>query len=147
MRTYYIAGPMTGYAEFNYPAFYRVENALMGMGYGTINPAALDAVPEAVQYAANEDDGSQLYMYLRRDFKAIMATADGIVLIDGWEDSVGANCELLLARILGLEVVTAETVDDGYRFTPLPNVFPDMQMIDKYITELYVTQAEEVLTT
>ena len=39
-HTYYIAGPMTGYEEFNYPAFYRMEDQLALMGHGSINPAA-----------------------------------------------------------------------------------------------------------
>ena len=38
----YIAGPMSGIPEWNFPAFYQVEEALLALGLETVNPAALD---------------------------------------------------------------------------------------------------------
>lgn len=35
----YIAGPMTGYPDFNYPAFFAAQDALIGVGHEPINPA------------------------------------------------------------------------------------------------------------
>lgn len=35
----YIAGPMTGYSDFNDPAFFDAAQVLQGAGYATINPA------------------------------------------------------------------------------------------------------------
>ncbi len=41
--TIYISGPMTGYPEYNYPAFMAAEKKLRSLGHGyIINPINLD---------------------------------------------------------------------------------------------------------
>lgn len=40
----YIAGPMTGLPEFNFPLFFEAEELLKGHGFEVINPAREDGI-------------------------------------------------------------------------------------------------------
>lgn len=92
----YIAGPMTGIADYNYPAFHAAAVELGALGYETENPA-------------DNDDGTE------RDWVGYMLLAipqmlkcDGIALLDGWENSRGASLEAHIARDLGRPVLTLD---------------------------------------
>lgn len=106
----YLAGPMTGYPDYNYPAFYQGESILMAKGFQVVNPAKLDSLTTMDLLDAGLDpdapgglvDGSALPVYLRRDFKELVH-CDGIVLLDGWHDSAGANAELAVACWMDLD--------------------------------------------
>ena len=37
----YIAGPMTGYENYNYPKFFKIENILKEKGWIVVNPARI----------------------------------------------------------------------------------------------------------
>lgn len=106
-RKVYIAGPMANIPEFNYPLFYMVEEHLNLAGMETVNPAELDKHDKALlEHSGNFEDGtgvkpSSRADFLRRDFHH-MTECDGIILLPGWETSVGANCELLVAQISGM---------------------------------------------
>jgi len=122
----YIAGPMTGHPEYNYPAFYAAEAWLEARGFECVNPARLDAVTELDLLEAGLDpdapgglgEGSALPVYLRRDFKELVE-CDGIVLLDGWRDSPGANAEVGVARWLDLKVW--KLVEEGGLLALLPS--------------------------
>jgi hypothetical protein len=86
----YIAGPMTGLPEFNYPAFNDAARTLRAAGHVVHNPAE-NPVPPC---------GSWLG-YMRMGLKQI-ADADCLVLLPGWADSRGARIEHRLAIDLGL---------------------------------------------
>jgi hypothetical protein len=107
----YIAGPMTGVPEYNYPLFNQVARLLRGRGYEVVNPAELDAITqdelEELDAAppGGLGDGSALPAYLRRDFRELV-WCDGIVLLPQWRSSPGANAELGVARFMGLDVYT-----------------------------------------
>ena len=96
----YIAGPMSGYPEHNFPAFFDAEAKLNGRGWGTVNPAA---------YEKDIPEGSPRAVYLKKDLP-LLAECDGIVLLPGWEESEGATFEFLTAFHLGLEI---------YRYSPM----------------------------
>jgi hypothetical protein len=92
MMRLYIAGPMTGLPEFNFPAFHAAAFALRTIGFHVENPAENPAPP----------CGSWLgYM---RMAVAQVAKADAIVMLPGWQNSRGANVEYQLAVGLGLPV-------------------------------------------
>lgn len=94
MRTprLYIAGPMTGVPEFNYPLFNRVQAKLVTAGYVVINPARnVPPVPEP-----------RWSDYMRMSV-AQVASVDGIAVLPGWQDSAGATLEVKLANDLGIE--------------------------------------------
>ena len=102
MTTLYIAGPMTGLPDFNYPAFYAAEDQLQSVGYRTLNPARSAARHDAPRFAL-PTAGSEWSDYMRNGINQLIR-ADGIALLPGWEDSRGARVELCLAYDLAMQV-------------------------------------------
>ena len=89
----YIAGPMTGHKDFNYPAFFAAEKALINAGYSVINPADIGA-----------HAGWERPDYLRVCLPQLIELAQGIALLPQWEQSGGARVEAHIGRELGLPV-------------------------------------------
>lgn len=94
--TIYIAGPMTGYPEFNYPKFKAVAAELRAGGLDVRSPAD-DEPPNA--YTTDQPYG----FYLRRSLR-ILLDCDEIVLLPGWQDSLGARIEHDIAQALGMTI-------------------------------------------
>lgn len=92
----YIAGPMTGYAELNFPAFHAAAAALRAAGLEVINPAEINVDPSMGWSACMRADIVQL------------VTCDRIHLLPGWSKSEGASLEHYIASKLGLVVTQAE---------------------------------------
>ena len=88
----YIAGPMTGLPEFNYPAFNAAERLLSERGYDAVSPARPYAV-EPTSYKG----------YMVRGLGDV-ASCDGVALLSGWQHSRGALLELHVAFELRLKV-------------------------------------------
>lgn len=95
MKTY-IAGPMTGYPEFNHPAFHAKAKELRDEGFEVINPAEHDA-----EIGTDKPWDT----YLRRDLVLVAEQCDRIVCLPGWQDSKGASLEVYVGRQLGFEIV------------------------------------------
>lgn len=87
----YVSGPMTGYPEFNFPAFNAVAALLRESGYETANPADTGLV-----------DGWEWADYLRYDLR-LLTECDAVYTLDGWEASRGAALEMHVAKALGLK--------------------------------------------
>lgn len=98
---YYISGPMTGYAEHNFPAFAAAATSLRKRGLAVISPAELDAleVPGEKPWA----------YYLRRDLREL-TRCDAVAVLPGWRHSKGAKLEVHVARELGMPIVDVETL-------------------------------------
>ncbi|MCM2543893.1 DUF4406 domain-containing protein [Burkholderia glumae] len=92
----YIAGPMSGIAELNFPAFHAEAARLRAVGFEIVNPAEI-----------NSDTSGSWIDCMRADIKQLV-DCDGIALLDGWEQSKGAMVEQTLARGLGLCVYRAK---------------------------------------
>ncbi len=103
MKTIYIAGPMRGYPEYNFPAFDVAAKRLRKEGWNVISPAELDRVEGIHEYTAVLPDNFPRQA-MTRDTAAI-CKADAIALLPGWERSAGVKVELTLARFLGLEEI------------------------------------------
>lgn len=96
MTTLYVAGPMSGLPEFNYPAFHAAEDALRGAGYRVLSPA-ITIDPPAPEDARPWD------WYMRRALRSL-TYADGIALLPGWQDSRGAALEVHVGTALGMRL-------------------------------------------
>lgn len=86
----YIAGPMSGYDAFNYPAFFDAEAALNRAGYTCLNPARNP-----------KQSGWDDYM---RAAIAQVIQADGIAVLPDWQMSAGAALEVHIAHALRVPV-------------------------------------------
>ncbi len=110
----YIAGPMRGIPEFNFPAFFAAESMLNAEGHAVFNPARRDNEKHGTDISADnptgdedlaaEKHGFDLREALGADTAWICASADAIYLLEGWSNSSGARAEKALAEALGLEV-------------------------------------------
>lgn len=114
----YLAGPMRGYPEFNFPAFKAAAKMLRGMGYEVFSPAEADERRHGKNIGAGnmtgseeqavKDHGFSLREALGEDLAWICAHADGIALLPGWRESKGATAEHATAVALGLDVYELE---------------------------------------
>jgi hypothetical protein len=114
MKYAYIAGPMSGIPEFNYPMFNRVTEVYRGIGYSVFNPAERDIERHGVDISIGNNQGSvaqasaehgfDLRVALGEDLQYICSTATTIVMLPGWENSKGARAEHATAVALGLEI-------------------------------------------
>ena len=91
MRRIYIAGPMTGLPDFNYPAFNAEAARLRAIGWDVENPAENPAPPSG-----------EWIDYMRLAIPQLM-TCDVIVLLPKWEKSRGARVEIRVARMMGMQ--------------------------------------------
>ena len=89
----YIAGPMSGYPDFNHAAFNKKASELHRFGVNVLNPAEIDG--------GSTDKPWEYYM---RKAIALLVQADAVVVLDGWENSKGAKLELTIATALRIPV-------------------------------------------
>lgn len=97
----YVAGPMSGKLEFNFPMFHAVADSLRQVGHDVVNPAELDidqGFNPNTQQGFTRDDW---HAAMRRDIEALL-TVDGIALLPGWAKSEGACAEVTVGKALGL---------------------------------------------
>ena len=98
----YIAGPMRGYDDYNFPAFFKAEKILHKLGHVTVNPARHDK-----ELGFNEKTDTADQEYLRTSMAwdlGQVCRSDGVVVLAGWHKSRGARAEVAAARAVGLPV-------------------------------------------
>lgn len=88
----YIAGPMTGLPDYNYPAFDAAAADLTERGHEAINPARRGLI-----------GGWSWADYLRAALRDV-TDAEGIATLPGWRASRGACLEVHVATTLGMPV-------------------------------------------
>ena len=107
MTKIYIAGPMTGIKDWNFPAFFAAEKQLENLGYDVVNPAHNDGatVQEALESAGSPESPNNLWSYyMKRDLPHVM-DCDMICLLPGWQKSKGASLEVAVAKAIGLPLM------------------------------------------
>jgi hypothetical protein len=112
MKNVYIAGPMSGVDQWNYPAFFAAEARLRELGYNPINPAHNDGltIEEALASAGTPEAPTHSWAhYMKRDLPNVIE-ADALCVLPGWRASKGASLEVTVAKSLGIPVMclTAE---------------------------------------
>ena len=105
-RVLYLAGPMRGIAFYNFPMFDQVAHSLRVAKYEVINPADEDRREDNFDPTSQPkfadpancvvQPGMDFSKIIRRCFEAVLR-CDEIVLLPGWENSVGAIAELFIA--------------------------------------------------
>ena len=118
--TVYLAGPMTGYPEHNFPEFNRVAAYLRDvLEFNVLNPAE--------NFGGNPDHSRRVYFAADTD---MLLLADTLVLLPDWQHSFGAVLEVAIAQRLGLAICEARWVQlpdqDGFYY--LSNVCPSVLM-------------------
>jgi len=111
----YVAGPMRGIPEFNFPAFSAATAVLRGQGHEVFNPAERDNERHGkdislgnlsgCEETAARDHGFSLRDALADDTAWICRHANAIALLPGWENSKGARAELALSEALGHQII------------------------------------------
>ena len=101
----YLAGPMRGYPEHNFPAFHYAAEKLRAHGFEVFSPAE-----KGEELRLLKDPTIQHKLGFRRkvfgiDTAWICAHADAVALLPGWETSQGALCERQTARAFGLTII------------------------------------------
>lgn len=104
-RSAYIAGPMSRIERFNFPAFDAAAARLRDDGWFIINPAEMDREDgfdetNCTGYELLTDE--QRHQFARNDIDALLSV-EAIILLPGWERSVGATNEAQIAGWLGLK--------------------------------------------
>ena len=92
MAKVYIAGPMSGYPELNYPAFHDAAERLRKNGFEVVSPAELN--PQTESYSN----------VMRKDINALI-DCDHICMLQGWQASKGATLEHHIASVLGIQQI------------------------------------------
>lgn len=102
MPSVYIAGPMTGYPAYNWPAFEAAARMMRARGWEVINPTEIDEKLGHVVVTRNEfGDVVSTHTTALFDYEIILAedmrqcrACDAIFLLPGWNHSPGALREL-----------------------------------------------------
>jgi nucleoside 2-deoxyribosyltransferase len=95
----YLAGPMNGYEEYNFPAFFKAEEHLKQLGFDVINPARIDQEELGFNPKIDTADAAFLNEAAKRDLNGVIES-DCLILLQGWEKSKGANAEIGVAKWL-----------------------------------------------
>lgn len=99
MSKFYLAGPMSGIPQFNYPMFIRVARELRRMGYDIVSPAEIDSDEDKADALSSKNGefevGNKTWGdFLARDVKLLAdGGITGIIFLPGWEHSSGAKLE------------------------------------------------------
>lgn len=108
----YLAGPMRGIPQFNFPAFADATVKLRNEGYEVFSPAE-HAISLHGQSFWDNINGDEVNLPLGFDRRALLAAdlnwicreANAVALLPGWETSKGALAEMATALALGLEII------------------------------------------
>lgn len=139
----YLAGPMTGIPQFNFPVFDAAAADLRERGFEVVSPAELDDPETRAAALASPDGAPGSGMasdetwgdFLARDVKLI---ADGgveaIVVLPGWEGSRGARLETFIANALcGAPV---------YHYGRALQVVPAFELVDAWGETAFARQLD-----
>lgn len=97
-KVLYLAGPMTGMADHNFPAFNAAADKLRSEGWTVYNPA-----DHGVTEGATWED------YMAYDLTKV-GLCGAMYMLSGWQMSRGACLEQLIATALNFNIIYEESV-------------------------------------
>lgn len=105
----YLAGPMRGYRDYNFPRFESTAANLRDMGHTVFSPHENDLEKG---YATRTEFGYDfkpaeeiMRDCIMDDLSYIAHEAEAVALMPGWKKSSGVAVELALAKFLGLKIL------------------------------------------
>ena len=105
MKSVYIAGPMRGIEDWNYPLFDEARDFLNRLGkWQVFSPADMDRAQGFNPVYDEVDPVLFMRDAMRRDLTKI-AECDRLAVLPGWENSKGCKAEIALARVLNIPIM------------------------------------------
>ncbi len=103
LRTAYLAGPMRGYEEYNFPAFRKAAKHLRKKGWRIWSPAERDEDDPSIDHTENVAgwSGTRGLDYFMQFDLAAVCRNDCVICLPGWEASQGARLETMVATEVG----------------------------------------------
>lgn len=101
----YLAGPMTGMPDLNFPAFKRARERLRAEGHIVFCPVEHAEQNESEVSAELNSEQAFRRRVLGIDLAWICAEAEAVALLPGWERSTGATAERATGVALGLVIM------------------------------------------
>lgn len=101
----YLSGPMTGYPQYNFPAFDYAAAKLRAEGHEVFSPADNDRVRGLTgDTTIPFPPGVTARVLFKDDTSYICDHAEKVALLAGWEKSRGARAEVALAEAIQIQV-------------------------------------------
>ena len=97
----YLAGPMRGIPDYNFPMFDMAASNLRAKGYTVFSPADNDREKGYV----GKPEEEIMRDCIMDDLTYIAREAEAFALLPGWEASKGVAAEVALAIFLGLTLI------------------------------------------
>lgn len=107
----YLAGPMRKIPQFNFPAFTEGTATLRALGYEVWSPHEYDLNGgfrpyDLTGYEELSAYGFDLRRAIARDLEVVTTWADLVVVLPGWQASLGVAAEIAAAHAIGIPVQT-----------------------------------------
>jgi hypothetical protein len=147
MESIYLAGPMSKYPKFNFPAFDEAKKQLSRQGWYVVSPADID---RKAGFNADDKNGNEiipwktLHKIIRRDLEALV-DCDAIYMLAGWQGSRGARAELAVAEWCGMTVMF-ERNEDAADYG-LAKVFGEKEPAKETLRDIQIPKQKSILET
>lgn len=109
----YLAGPMSGYEDYNFPAFNSASKFLRSKGDFVFSPAENDYLLYGKDFLDHPERAS-FAKCMEDDLRWICRYAEAIALLPGWERSTGVKVEKALSDALKLPAYVLRPVTYVY---------------------------------
>lgn len=120
IKKIYIAGPMSGYPEFNFPAFFRAQASFETDGWIVFNPANKQGEEAVVKHSSFGEGDDKALLKSGWSFREAykwdtdrVIDADAIYMLKGWEASPGARGEHAVAMAMKTKYPEYEIIYEG----------------------------------